>query len=341
MLYTPPSANCAREGAEPRSGDFGMTSYAASPVTGTAVRPRWDQLPAPLRAGLAARLGDVADAEVQTGGFTPGLAARLRLADGGRVFVKGISAEHPLAPRYAEQARVARALPTGVPAPRLRWDEVIAGWVVLAFDDVDGRPAGLGPGSADVAAVVAAVAGLADVLTPCPVPGVPAAGEELAGLVHGWRELAASPEPLPDGWARRNLGRLAGAEAAWLAAADGDTLLHGDINRSNLLMSQGRAVLVDWGQPVRGAAWIDVADVIPHLILAGHGPAEAEAAVAGALEAAGAAPETATAYAVAFAGYWARMSRQPAPPGVPHLRAYQARAAAAAAAWVEHRTGWT
>jgi aminoglycoside phosphotransferase (APT) family kinase protein len=245
--------------------------------------------------------------EVQTGGFTPGLAARVQLAGGDRVFVKGIAADHPLAGRYADEARVMRALPGSVPAPRLRWEEELAGWVVLAFDDAGGRHADLAPGSADVAPVVETVAGLAAVLTPCPVPGVPDAGTELAGMVHGWRELAAAPEPPADPWTARNLHRLADIETSWLAAADGATLLHGDINRSNLLVGPGRrrVVLVDWGQPVRGAAWIDVADLVPHLILAGHTPAAAEDAVSGALaaalEAAGASGEVVTGYAAAFA----------------------------------------
>jgi hypothetical protein len=99
--------------------------------SGTAVRPRWDQLPAPLCHGLAARLGEIAGADVQTGGFTPGLAARLVLADGGRVLVKGIAADHALAGGYRAEARVAHALPDTVPAPLLRWDGGIAGWVVL------------------------------------------------------------------------------------------------------------------------------------------------------------------------------------------------------------------
>ncbi|MBV9011475.1 MAG: hypothetical protein JO272_05395 [Pseudonocardiales bacterium] len=47
-----------------------------------------------------------------------------------------------------------------------------------------------------------------------------------------------------------------------------------------------------------------------------------------------------TSYAAAFAAYWARNSRQAAPPGVPHLRTYQTRAAQAAIAWTAHRTGW-
>jgi aminoglycoside phosphotransferase (APT) family kinase protein len=304
---------------------------------GTAVRPRWDQLPAPLRHGLAAQLGDITHADVQTGGFTPGLAARLALADGHAVFVKGIAADHPLAGKYQAEAQVARALPDAVPAPRLRWDGEIAGWVVLVFDDIDGRHADLTPGSPDIARVVDMVASLAAALTPCPAPDVPAATVELADLVHGWRELAASPPTDLDAWAHRNLRLLAEAETAWLADADGKTLLHGDINRSNLLVTDQAVVLVDWGQPVYGAAWIDIADLIPHLILAGHFPAAAEQAVAPVLAATGVSTETITSYAVAFAGYWARMSRRPAPPGVPHLRAYQARAAHAALRWVAHR----
>jgi len=182
---------------------------------------------------------------------------------------------------------------------------------------------------------------IAPVLTPCPVAAAPAACAELSGLVHGWRELAADQPPGLDGWTRRNLTRLAGLETAWLAAADGGTLLHGDINASNLLISPGCKVwLIDWAQPVRGAAWIDLADLIPHLIVAGHTPAQAEHALAGVPAWTGTPPAVITSYAAAFAGYWARSSRLPAPPGVPSLRAYQARAAQAALAWTAHRTNW-
>lgn len=86
-------------------------------------------------------------------GFTPGLAVRLRLAGGLRVFAKGIPADHVLAGKYRAEATTARQLPEATPAPRLRWDAYIAGWVVLAFDDIDGRQAQLGPGSADIGPV--------------------------------------------------------------------------------------------------------------------------------------------------------------------------------------------
>ncbi|MFD7561012.1 hypothetical protein ACFV9E_41830 [Streptomyces sp. NPDC059835] len=77
---------------------------------------------------------------------------------------------------------------------------------------------------------------------------------------------------------------------------------------------------------------------MPHLILAGHTPASAEEVVAPLLGSADA--DALTAFAAAFGGYWERSSRSPAPPNVPHLRGYQARAAGAARAWIAHRTGW-
>jgi hypothetical protein len=256
------------------------------------------------------------------------------------VFAKGIPATHGLAGKYRTEAVTCRQLPAAVPAPRLRWDGQIAGWVVLVFDDVDGRHADLSPGSPDVGRVVAMAAGLGPVLTPCPVAAAPPAAAELAGMVHGWQVLAAGPPARLDPWASRNLDRLARLETGWLAAADGDTLLHGDINASNLLIGRGGVTwLVDWAQPARGGAWIDVADLVPHLILAGHSPALAEHALAGVAAWAGTPPGILTSYAAAFAGYWARSSRLPSPAGVPNLRAYQARAARAALAWTAHRMG--
>jgi hypothetical protein len=316
-----------------------MTVQQLTSSTNTAVRSPWDALPAALRSGIAGLLGRIESADVQGGGFTPGLAARLRLADGWRLFVKGIPVEHVLADKYRTEAATARALPETTPAPRLRWDGEIAGWVVLVSDDVDGRHADLSPGSPDVGLVVSTVSGLNDALTPCPAPA-PLAGEELAEIVHGWRELAAAPPADLGAWALQHLDDLADLETGWLAAADGDTLLHGDINASNLLITDGRVWLIDWAQPVRGAAWIDVADLVPHLVLAGHTPAEAESVVQASPVWRATDPDVITSYAAAFAGYWARSCRYPAPPSVPHLRAYQRRAAQAACAWAAHRMGW-
>ncbi|WP_326645942.1 hypothetical protein OG884_14885 [Streptosporangium sp. NBC_01755] len=76
------------------------------------------------------------------------------------------------------------------------------------------------------------------------------------------------------------------------------------------------------------------------MIMAGHSPASAEKTLIGVPAWDLALPEVITSYAASFAGYWTRMSRQPAPTGVPNLRGYQRRAAAAAIAWTMYRTGW-
>jgi energy-coupling factor transporter ATP-binding protein EcfA2 len=114
---------------------------------------------------------------------------------------------------------------------------------------------------------------------------------------------------------------------------------HGN-HRSWSLDQDDRVFLIDWAQPVRGAAWLDVADLVPHLILAGHTAAAAEAVLADVPAWRDTDQAVITSYAAAFAGYWARSSRQPAPPGVPYLRSYQGRAAHAAVVWTAYRTGW-
>src|SRR2546421_3638102 len=63
---------------------------AFTPATGA--RLHWDQLPRTLRHALEARLGStVTESVTQPGGFSPGVAAGLRLADGRRGFLKAIS----------------------------------------------------------------------------------------------------------------------------------------------------------------------------------------------------------------------------------------------------------
>jgi aminoglycoside phosphotransferase (APT) family kinase protein len=198
---------------------------------------------------------------------------------------------------------------------------------------------------------------LADVLTLAPAM-TRACGTEAAPVTELRSRVGYDPAPIQamrsimadgatappadlDDWTRRHVRDLAALETQWLPAAEGKTLLHDDINQSNLLIDDvGRVVLLDWAQPVCGAVWIDVADLVPHLILAGHTPAAAEAAIADVPTWRATDPAVITSYATAFAGYWARNSRRPAPPGVPHLRAYQGRAATAATTWVAHRVSW-
>ena len=65
-------------------------------------RLHWPELPADVRAAVAAVAGAaIADAQTQPHGFSPGVAARLRLADGQRAFVKVVFVDWPWGARGA------------------------------------------------------------------------------------------------------------------------------------------------------------------------------------------------------------------------------------------------
>jgi hypothetical protein len=177
----------------------------------------WRETPARVRAAIQWWLGaEVVDAASQPGGFSPGLAARLRLADGRRVFVKAIGAERtPLGPSsYRAEARVTAALPPSVPAPRLLWSYDDGDWVALVLEDIDGRPPAQPWRPEELDRVLAALAALAVELTPTPVDA-PAVTDKWAESCTGWRRLAAARDrrlagPAPWAWTR--LDRLAELE---------------------------------------------------------------------------------------------------------------------------------
>ena len=115
---------------------------SAPPAQG--VRLHWEDLPARIRAAVEGWLGEpVIEAATQTGGFSPGVAARLRAASGRRVFLKAVGHEpNPdSAPMHRREIRIAAALPATAPAPRLLWslDEGPGGWVALLYEDIAGR----------------------------------------------------------------------------------------------------------------------------------------------------------------------------------------------------------
>jgi aminoglycoside phosphotransferase (APT) family kinase protein len=280
------------------------------------------------RAGAA-----VTATESQSGGFTPGLATRLSLDDGSRLFVKAIPACHPVADSYRAEARTAALLPRSVPAPVLRWADEVSEWLVLAYDDIDGTHPDLTLAGADLSAVLAAV-DAAHVA----VRGLPSLAEQRVGWLHGWAAIAESGDAdRVDPWAASRLSELAEAETRWTADASGDALVHGDLRADNMIATGDGVVLVDWAHATAGAPWTDFADLGAQLIISGHEPEAVDAALASVLTWKQAPAEAVSSYLVALAGYWTRSSRLPAPHSVPALRPYQARAAAAGLRWVAWR----
>lgn len=152
---------------------------------------------------------------------------------------------------------------------------------------------------------------------------VPAIGEKYARAFTGWRRLAQSPrQDGLDSWSRAHLGDLAALEPAWAAHAAGDTLLHTDVRADNILLTGDDVVIVDWPHARRGAAVVDHVFFAPSVAMQG-GP---EPAGVLALSAAGrsADPQQLAATVCALGGYFTYQSLQPAPPGLPTVRAFQA-----------------
>lgn len=307
----------------------------------TSVRPDWSSLPDQVKAHAETQLGaPVTTAETCGAGYTPGLASRLQLADGRRAFLKGIDGRHPFAAQYRSEVEITPLIPNSV-APKVLWSATPvrgAGWWLLCLQDLPGGNPTLTPNSADAKAVIAAVEQAGKLLTPSPLPDAEPITGRVGAWLTSWAELAAAPPADLDPWFERNLERLVEAEPLWQNAAEGGTFIHWDLRPDNFVMrADGTAAIIDWSYPHQGAAWIDPAVLIPQLIMGGHGIADAEAAVAHLpLPTA----DVLTSFAVALSGYWETCSRLPDPPGVPFLRAYQARAAATGRAWVMHRTRW-
>lgn len=297
----------------------------------------------------------VAEATTQTGGFSPGVAARLRLADGRRVFAKAVGPRpNPDSPvLHRAEGRIAARLPPVAPAPCLIATFEACGWVVLVFEDVDGAPPALPWQEDQLDRVLAALADLAVALTPSPLDA-PTVVERFGEYFRGWRRLtAASPSAgrLPDTlagkddlddldpWARRHLDALADLEAGWTEAATGDSLVHADLRADNLLLTPDRVVVVDWPWACVAAPWFDLLAMLPSVRMQG-GPAPEDIFDAHPV-ARGADADAVTATIAAVAGFFVRQSRQPAPPGLPTLRPFQAAQGRVALDWLRVRTGWS
>lgn len=296
-------------------------------------RPTWPELPARLREIIEERTGTVTSWTSHDGGYSPGPALTLTTPEG-RVFVKAADpVEHPVAgDLHRREAKVARVLPPGVPAPALRWS-VDEDWVVLAFDAVDGRPPRVPWVPEEVREVAALVDALAEIDAPESLP-------DFADSMtfEGWRGLAggdASGLGTYDPWTQQNLGRLAAIEATWQHAVAGETLVHQDLRGDNVLLTDQGAVVVDWPYAARGAAFSDLVGWLPSLRLEG-GP-EPEEMLTSTRVGREADPDAVTALIVAMAGFFVSSSLEAPPPGIPHLRAFQRAQGEVCLDWLQAR----
>jgi len=304
------------------------------------VRVPWEDVPIDVRSAIEERSGArVVEAVTQPQGFSPGLAARLRLDDGRRVFVKAVSeAANPDTHHiHRREARILGALPASAPAPRLLWALDEMGWVALGLEDIDGRHPHEPWTEQDLALVVATVEQMAPALTPSPVAELETAASWFENAINGWQIALQRDEKRLDPWALRNLDRLADLEKHAPSAGAGETLIHCDIRADNLLIARHRVYVVDWPWARIGAPWIDLVGMAPSVAMQG-GPAP-ERFMSG-LDLGGVSRDALDAVICTIAGYFAVHALDPPPPGIPTVRAFQAAQGREAIAWLRERTGW-
>jgi Phosphotransferase enzyme family len=282
-------------------------------------------------------------ATTQPGGFSPGIAARLVLADGRRAFVKAVDDMNPDAPKlHRAEGQIAAALPAAAPAPRLLGVIDTGAWVILAFEDIEGRhPAQPWRGD-ELTRVLRATGDLAHALTPSPIEAPPAA-TRFHTLGRGWGRLAdavasgADDLAGADSWVRGRLSYLAELEKGWGSAVDGATLAHGDVRADNILLTPDDVIFVDWPWACLAPPWFDLVAMLPNVALNG-GPAP-EVVLAAHPSGASADPSAVTTVVAALAGTWTYLGRQPDPPGLPTVRAFQRAHADVALQWLRQRLG--
>ncbi|MBA2776322.1 MAG: aminoglycoside phosphotransferase family protein [Chloroflexia bacterium] len=323
-----------------------MASTGQPPPRAQGQRLAWAQLPAHIRDAIEDWLGEpVVTAQSMAGGFSPGLASRLTTRPGRRVFAKAVSNTlNPMSPTlHRREIRVASRLPSGAPAPRLLWssqEDDGEEWVVLVFEDVQGRPPAQPWDPAELDDVVDALNRLSAELTPSPI-----ATSEIddiltfGPLVRGnWSYLKYDNLPRIDPWVNRNLDRMIEAEQRVGEVIAGDTLLHLDLRGDNMLLTDDGVVIVDWPHARVGAAWIDPIGFAPSVAMEG-GP-EPEDLIARLDATQSADPEHVTLGIIEIAGFFTHQGALPPVEGLPGLRAFQEAQGAVARRWVAQRTGW-
>jgi hypothetical protein len=310
------------------------------------VRVTWDDVPERVREGIEQRAGSaVVGAESKPGGFSPGLASVLRLADGSSIFVKAVGPEiNPDSPEFLrKEVKIAPLLPVDAPVSRFRWsfDEGPGGWVVLAFDVVEGRQPYSPWDAAELDLVINAMIRLAESLTPSPVPAAAIGRTDASWKMFNQAKWAAIRDQFPeslDAWSLRNIDRLIELEARAAHLSDGDTLLHIDLRADNMLLTEAGVIVVDWPHAQVGAAWIDPLVMAPSVTMQ-SGP-DPETFLQRFPSARAADPAALDAFLALITAFFLYNGALPNPPGLPTLRAFQIAQGQVALAWLRDRTGW-
>ena len=238
---------------------------------------------------------------------------------------------------HRREAQIVAALPASAPVPRLLWMHDEDGWVALAYEDVVGRHPGAPWTEADLVLVVDALKKMSIDLTPSPIATQLTASGAFERGVNGWRIALERGEQSLDPWCLKHLARLVDLESLAPAAVAGETLLHFDTRADNILIAGDRVFVLDWPSSRIGAAFVDWLIMAPSVAIQG-GPAPEK--FMGRFDLSGVRRGDFDATLCSVAGYFVVRALDPAPPGLPTVRAFQAAQGEVALEWLQKRTGW-
>jgi hypothetical protein len=207
-------------------------------------RLAWEDLPARARSVVESLVGCVSASASSPAGLNSHLASTLHVPEG-KVFIKGLPSNHESASKQNNEASIGSSV-HGI-SPKVLHHVDTGEWSFLIFEHFAGRHANLMPRSPDLALIL------------------PVLQSVLAVREHD----TSVTLPVEERWARFGDGLN-------LRLLAGDSLIHTDPNRRNILVGEERSVLVDWSLPGRGASWLNIAFMVSSLISEGFRPEQAE-----------------------------------------------------------------
>ncbi|MFI7600456.1 phosphotransferase [Actinoplanes sp. NPDC049681] len=201
------------------------------------MRTDWTALPATVTTKIAERVGGTRITPSSTGDH-----AEIAATVGGphtKVFVKAASSDLGVRSlRY--ELLVSEAVDRSY-SPAVEWHFETDGWLVVGFEQLDGPHADLSPGSRHLDLLAAVV----DDLSRTPALG------------STWFTPAT---------------RLGFSHPV----AEGQMLVHTDLNPANLIVTSSGLRVVDWAYATKAAPWLELALLAQWLIGSGHTPEQAD-----------------------------------------------------------------
>jgi hypothetical protein len=301
-------------------------------------RPCWADLSGSQRRAIEEVVGgEVVRADSCTGGFSPGFASRLLLADQRQVFVKAMDlrAWPDQGDAYRREILINNALTPDVPAPPILASAQTDAFVVVAFDALDG----VEPRQPWDRSELDRVCQTLDELGAMEAPQSLNLPDDHPRL-GGWAEIATDDLALAAlaarfPWASARIVDLVTWEQRGSAAARGRALTHFDLYAHNLLLTSTGTFIVDWPHAAPAAPFVDTVMLLSTAINGNDSERLWQQRPVSTLVD----PDDVTAVLVAHAGFCTAGAVWPTTPGLEAITSAKNTLARGALAWLRQR--WT